>query len=363
MNIVLLSSCRCSAAKPIWVIAVSKRVIDRHRSVAWNESLASRVQSRLHLALAVTSTLFLIPAVASATWSIVAVDPQTKEVGISGASCTGDSSVIAGIAPGKGVIAAQGLWNPRGRDHGVEMLSGGASPTEVIEILANTNFDWLGFLPVYKLRQYGVAALGFEDAPAGFTGSWTFDWHGDAQGYGVSAQGNILHGYEVIEEALATFESKPSTCPFTLADRLMAALEAGAAKGGDNRCSRDQAALSAFIIVAKPEDDANDPFLRLVVPNQDKGDANPVKLLREQYDQWRTANLPDDSGCGVALSKTVQPEPNDNTGGQVDAPKFSIPSPRDVGAPARITDKGNIAWVLPKSCCSRPRTAAAELHR
>ena len=49
------------------------------------------------------------PGSASATWSIVAVDPETREVGIAVASCIGGVEVTAGIAPGKGVVTAQAM--------------------------------------------------------------------------------------------------------------------------------------------------------------------------------------------------------------------------------------------------------------
>ena len=68
----------------------------------------------------------------------------------------------------------------------------------------------------------------------------------------------------------------------------MNALEAGAAAGGDRRCSREQTALSAFLIVAREDDAADAPGLSLVVPDQPEGGANPVSLLREMFALSRT---------------------------------------------------------------------------
>ena len=48
---------------------------------------------------------------AAATWSIVAIDPATREVGIAGASCIAGAQEIAGLAPGRGAIAAQAMAN------------------------------------------------------------------------------------------------------------------------------------------------------------------------------------------------------------------------------------------------------------
>lgn len=219
---------------------------------------------------------------ASATWSIVAVDPVNQEVGSAGASCTGYVAGIVGLAPGRGVLVAQARSNGHARRHGVAMLAEGSSPADVVAAVANEAFD-----PNWQDQQYGVAALGFEDAPAAFTGSTTHGWQGDLQGYGVSVQGNILTGPEVLDGVLAAFQSPPDSSA-TLADRLMAALEAGSEAGGDSRCGR-QTALSSYLVVAGPEDTAERPSLCLVVPGQKRGDRNPVHVLRSRYDRWTGA--------------------------------------------------------------------------
>ncbi|HTY19105.1 MAG TPA: DUF1028 domain-containing protein [Myxococcota bacterium] len=222
---------------------------------------------------------------ARATWSIVAVDSETREVGIAGASCIAGAAVIAGVVPGHGVIAAQAFTNRDGRDTGMDRLAQGASPQAIVGEIASADFDWLGFLPLHRLRQYGVVSLDFLDAPAAYTGAWSLDWHGDAHARGVSVQGNTLYGPEVVRDALAAYEASAPRCP--LVDRLQLALEAGAARGGDRRCSREQAALSAFLIVAKPRDHVSAPWLRLAAPDQDKGQANPVAVLRGILEAWR----------------------------------------------------------------------------
>jgi len=68
-----------------------------------------------------------------------------------------------------------------------------------------------------------------------------------------------------------------------LAERLLAALEAGAASGGDRRCGR-QTARSAYLVVARPGDSASSPTVRIVVPGQSEGGPNPVHLLRQRYE-------------------------------------------------------------------------------
>lgn len=234
---------------------------------------------RTLLLLTAISLLLLLPNLAMATWSITAVDPKTREVGIAGASCTDFVFGIAGVAPGKGVIVAQAMSNMAAKGVGVKMLLEGASPQDVIAAITNPEFD-LNF----SLQQYGVAALGFENKPATYTGADTDGWKGAAQGYGVSVQGNILTDAKVVSDALGAFEVASKNSKMSLADRLMAALEAGAASGGDSRCGA-QKARSAFVIVAKPTDDIKAPYLRINIPGQEEGGANAVRLLRRAYDR------------------------------------------------------------------------------
>jgi uncharacterized Ntn-hydrolase superfamily protein len=238
--------------------------------------------------------LALWPAAAGATWSIVAVDPSTQQVGVAVASCveapygTTLLPYVAGLAPGRGALAAQALYDEALRDEALALLSRGAAPQDVIDMVTAGD-------PQAATRQYGVVA--FDRGTAAFTGASTQAWAGHLQGLGVTVQGNILYGPEVVADTLAAFEAAAPGCPWTLADRLMLALEAGAARGGDNRCSERQSALAAALRVASPGDDPDAPTLDLRIPSQAEGGDNPVVLLRIEYDAWRAANPPDDSGC------------------------------------------------------------------
>jgi uncharacterized Ntn-hydrolase superfamily protein len=237
--------------------------------------------NRTLVQLTVLILLLALPNFAMATWSITAVDAKTKEVGIAGASCTDFVFGIAGVAPGKGVIVAQAMSNMSAKRLGIKMLLEGASPQAVIAAITNPEFD-----SNFSLQQYGVVALGFESKPANYTGADTDSWKGAAQAFGVSVQGNILTDARVVSDALAAFETASKSAKTSLADRLMAALEAGAVNGGDSRCGV-QKARSAFVIVAKPTDDINAPYLRINIRGQEEGGINPLKLLRQKYDMWR----------------------------------------------------------------------------
>ncbi len=259
--------------------------------------------------------LFVLEApLARATWSIVATDPETGEVGIAGASCTGEVDVIGGVVPGHGVIAAQGITNPAARERGQELLAAGGSPQDVIAEITGDAFDpsaWWSLTSGAQARQYGVVALGFESAPANYTGRRTLSWAGSAQGDGVSVQGNLLAGPEVVAAAFSRFEQVRGDCRSMLHDRLIEALEAGAKSGGDRRCEPALTALSAFLEVAGPDDPVGASSLRLIVtppfepdggiptllrqffrPERASEYENPVKKLRAMYDEWRREHEP-----------------------------------------------------------------------
>jgi uncharacterized Ntn-hydrolase superfamily protein len=222
----------------------------------------------------------LLPYVASATWSIVAVDPQTGEVGAAGATCGPDVAVIVRVVPGKGAVVAQGMTSDEGRDHASKMLREGSGANAVIEAITSTRVDQNMAL-IRHTRQYGVIALQ-EGTPttASFTGSFTSRARGAREAAGVSVQGNILASTDVLDKTLAHYLSTPKSCGLAVA--LLNALEAGALEGGDARCSMEQSALSAFLVVAKPSDAANAPTIRVIAPNQQFGGKNPVLMLRER---------------------------------------------------------------------------------
>jgi len=256
-----------------------------------------------------------VPTSARATWSIVAVDPQTQEVGVAVASCVeapyGTTLLpqVAGVVPGTGALAAQALLDPQLRDYAVEQLAAGLSPAEVIAAVVDVD-------AAPELRQYGVVTL--DGQTATYTGTSAQDWAGALEGANVTVQGNILYGPEVADDALAAFLADAPACPFTLADRLMLALEAGAAKGGDNRCSMEQSALAAVLIVARPDDAIDAPTLDLRIPSQDPGGDNPVMLLRIDYDAWRLRHPPDDAGCDGGTSDGSTSGSADATGADDD---------------------------------------------
>lgn len=260
-----------------------------------------------------------MPRQASATWSIVAVDPHTREVGAAGASCTPFVVGIVGLAPGRGAIVVQAASNPMARVRGVEMLNDGAAPAAIVRALRESQFD-------PENQQYGVVALG-ADSGAAYTGTQAFAESAIALGAGVAIQGNTLPSKEVVRAAMAAFSAAADSGK-PLAERLLRALEAGAAAGGDRRCGR-QTAHSAFLGVARPGDEPRRPYIRLIIPDQEESGVNPVQLLRHEYERWR-------SQAGVALRPVTPGATGVESGGFPGNMRVNLPLQRH-SSPSRTS--------------------------
>jgi uncharacterized Ntn-hydrolase superfamily protein len=228
----------------------------------------------------------------------VGVDLKTGDVGVAGATCLPDehADAIAVLVPGKGAAAVQAFWDLENRNKVYELLRNGESSGEIIRRVTDRNYD-----NAVDDRQYGVVTMkngGIQiDA---FTGEEAMPWAGSQQdrGSGVTVQGNILASSQVVSSALRAFQEDGS-----LDDRLMRALEAGSAAGGDVRCNSGhvmQTATSAFILVAHGGDmpyaavdlgttdqgTAKAPWLDISVVEPQFG-PNPVRELRRRYDERR----------------------------------------------------------------------------
>ncbi len=236
--------------------------------------LISKIVCRL------TGTLLLVVALSAdafATWSIILVDPATKEIGIAGASCTPNVYGIGAIAPGKGAIIVQAMSNGEARNKGLKMILANATPQQILAELVNSRYD-------PEDQQYAIVCLNDIDHPVTYTGASAAAAKGALTAPGVSVQGNILVNEEVLTHIFDAI-AKARKQSYSLHHTLMLALEAGAKAGGDKRCGA-QTATSAFITVTRPVDNAGKPYLNLVVSRISRGGDNAVELLREQYNQW-----------------------------------------------------------------------------
>jgi len=213
---------------------------------------------------------------AQATWSIVAVDPETQEVGAAIASCVdlpasyyGDDGVLKNlvVVPGVGAGVTQATVNLDAADRLRASLLAGSAARDAIDDVTATGFD-----ADAAERQHAVVRLDDPAAAAAFTGSRTLDWSGHRTALGASAQGNILASERVVAETLVAFRRLDGEA---LDRRLVGSLLAGSAAGGDTRCDGEQTALFAQVAVAVPGGKLGVRTVRV-----DQGDGrNPVELL------------------------------------------------------------------------------------
>ena len=164
------------------------------------------------------------------TYSIVAADASTGEVGAAVQSrYFAVGTVVPWAKAGVGAVATQALGVAAYGPRILELLADGLAPAEAIErALADDELR--------ERRQLGAVA---EDGRAASrTGSECLDWAGDAQGEGWAAQGNILAGPDVVRAMGEAFDGTDGD----LTEKLMRALEAAEAAGGDRR-GRQSAAL------------------------------------------------------------------------------------------------------------------------
>ncbi len=197
--------------------------------------------SRALFALLVAGALAVsIAAPAEATVSIVATDPATGEVGVAAASCVQfDLARIATVVPGKGVAVSQGQLRVTDPLRMMHTLRSGASAPEALLHVAGSapGGDPAG--------QYAVVTT---DGAVIRTGPGLPRVAADATATSIAVVGNDLLSRAVVDRAEAAFLRAKGT----LADRLIAALTASSAAGGDRRC-HSQTATAAFIIVASPD--------------------------------------------------------------------------------------------------------------
>jgi hypothetical protein len=262
-------------------------------------------------------SLLALPATASATWSVIAVDRSTGRVVIASATCVDrDDQFLMGVqavvVPGKGVAACQaGVDNTHQNQMLVfRELQKGTEPKAIIEQLSAD--------PAFQTRQFGIVDL--QGRAAGHSGLGngyvSQDIHGQVPGTEIfySIQGNILRPGTVVPNAVQAFLNAKGA----ITDRVMAAMEAADGSGGDSRCTcppwptdgskppipcSEKTAHVAYILMAEKGDTSGDShnngkytmYLTVSQPAPDHGpnviregeNLNPVKTLRLRYDAWR----------------------------------------------------------------------------
>lgn len=169
------------------------------------------------------------------TFSIIARDPGTGELGMAVQSKTlavGSRTIT--IKGGVAVIAHQSSSNPMYGALGLELLAAGMSPQQALDMMVRGD---------ERRDSRQVAILDATGRTAAFTGTGASDWKGHRCGADYCAQGNILAGPGVVAALARTFETSTGS----LAERLLAAMDAGQGAGGDSRGTQ-----SAALVVARP---------------------------------------------------------------------------------------------------------------
>ncbi|NQW04097.1 MAG: DUF1028 domain-containing protein [Acidobacteria bacterium] len=262
----------------------------------------------------------LVPATASATWSVIAVDLATRRVVIASATCVNNNDqflmgVQAVVVPGLGVAACQASVDGTHQNQMLvyRELQKGTDPKRIMEMLS---LD-----PAFQSRQFGILDLqGRSAGHSGLTNGYVSqDVQGRVPGTDIyySIQGNILRPGLVVPNAEAAFLRTSGL----LTDRVMAAMEAADGSGGDSRCAcppwptdgvkpanpcDGKTAHVAYILMSDPGDTSGDShnngtysmYLTVSQPGPNRGpgavrdgeNLNPVKTLRMRYDAWRSTH-------------------------------------------------------------------------
>ena len=166
------------------------------------------------------------------TWSIIANDDSTGRIGIAVATrFFAVGARVPFIVAGAGGIATQALVNPYYGIDGATLLRDGRHPREIVDLLTAAD-------PGRESRQIHI--LDCSGQIAARTGRDCIDWCGHLPGQGFSVAGNMLAGPQVLDETANAYVAN-SALPF--AQRLIAAMKAGEAAGGDKRGKQSAALL------------------------------------------------------------------------------------------------------------------------
>jgi len=213
------------------------------------------------------------------TFSIVALDTVTGEIGSAGASCIAGSFILSDVIEGIGGIHTQAQWNATNQLNAHNKMLEGLSPQEII--------DWLvandaGGNPT--IRQYGIVDLTRNGESAAYTGVNCYNYKNHVTGPGYAVQGNILSEQIIIDTMETTFLNTQGP----LADKLMATLQAAKIPGADTRCAQyGKSSISGFVKVVRIGDGSN-PYLQIVVPNTPTA-KDPIDSLQTLFNNWKVS--------------------------------------------------------------------------
>lgn len=223
-------------------------------------------------------------ASAQDTFSIVAVDSVTGEVGGAGASCvdmftTGMSNdFLSELFPGVGAINTQAAYDATNQANARKRMNAGDTPAQIISYLTTNDVNGNP-----SQRQYGVIRL-INGSPksAGYTGTSCPASKKHIAGITYCIQGNTLLGTKVIDSMEARFKREKGD----LACKLMAALQGANMVGADSRCSSNgTSSLFAFLKVMKKTDTFGNPSFLISVRTHDNAGIEPIDSLQKVFNK------------------------------------------------------------------------------
>ena len=206
------------------------------------------------------------------TFSIVAADPNAREVGCAVQSrYFAVGTVVPWVRAGVGAVATQAAGVAAYGPRALAELEAGASPADALaRVLADDD--------ARETRQLGVVTAAGESAS--HTGAECLDWAGHRTGPGYAVQGNILSSEDVVVAMEAAFVDSAG---MPLGHRLVAALEAGQEQGGDARGQQSAAVVVERVGGAEERREGIDRILDLRVDDH----LEPVRELRRLYEIHR----------------------------------------------------------------------------
>lgn len=224
------------------------------------------------------------------TFSIVARDPQTGDLGIAVQSkFLAVGAVVPWAKAGVGAIATQSWGNTSYGPRGLALLAEGLSAAETMARITGDDEH-------RESRQVGI--VGMSGAPATFTGDACYPWAGGVVGEHYACQGNILVSEETVQAMARTFEETSGP----LYDRLIAALAAGQVAGGDSRGQQ-----SAALLVVREGGGYggfNDRFIDLRVDDH----PHPIEELRRILQLHKLYLFPPNPADIISIDSSVARE-------------------------------------------------------
>jgi len=262
---------------------------------------------------AILILFFATNAIPQDTFSIVAIDPVSGQVGSAGASCIAGSIILSDVHPGRGVIHTQASYLSANQNYARSLMNLGLSPQQIRDSVvahdAQNN---------PTVRQYGIVDLIGGGRTAAYTGVNCLNYKNHILGPTYSIQGNILLGQQILDSMQARFLRTTGT----LADKMMAALQGAKVVGADTRCTgRNTSSISSFIRMGRTQDTLGILYLNLNVNNTPVG-RDPIDSLQILYNNWLTSikNISTEIPASIELYQNYPNPFNPSTNIKFDIP-------------------------------------------